>query len=109
MKLLIVLCALSLTLLPASPTIAGPFLVCDPHPPNQQITGFTGVLDGQPFATPIKMHTTGAEIIYDIATLDDGIHNFTEIRAVNIRGQSEPVPFVLPAVPTSSQHTRIAQ
>lgn len=98
---------LFLLLIPAI-CFPAPFLVCDPHSPDEQITGFAGVLDEKPFKTTISLHPTGAEIIYDLATLDDGIHHFTEIRAVNARGQSAPVPFDLPAIATSSQHTRIA-
>jgi hypothetical protein len=44
--------------------------------------------------------TTGKAVIYDIGTLDDGAHEFNEVRFVNVRGQSDPVPFSLPATPS---------
>lgn len=88
---------------------AAPFLVCDPYPPEAQITAFVGILDGKPFSTPYSLHASGAAIVFDIATLDDGPHTFTEIRAANPRGQSDPVPFDLPAVPSSPSHTRISR
>lgn len=95
-------------LLIASQALAAPFLVCDPYPPEAQITAFIGVLDGKPFQTPYSLHSSGAAIVFDIGTLDDGPHTFTEITAANPRGQSDPVPFVLPAVPSSPSHTRIS-
>lgn len=76
---------------------AAPFLVCDPYPVDQQITNFTGTIDGQNFSTPYSLHSSGQAIVYDINSLSDGVHQFTELKAVNIRGESTPVNFTVPA------------
>lgn len=80
---------------------AGPFLVCEPAPTQDQVTHIRVTLNDVVLSDiPYEIGPSGKVVIYDIGTLDDGAHEFNEIRFVNIRGQSEPVPFLLPALPS---------
>lgn len=87
---------LSLLLL-AAPAMAA-YLVADIPPAADQVLGVRGLVDGVAFTTPYKLQSGGL-LIYDIGTLTPAKHTFTGIKFYNIRGESDPVPFDLPAVP----------
>ena len=91
---------LSAILLGSTISHSAPFLACDIPSPDQQVMAIKGRVDGVDFTTPYT-ERNGRLVIYDIGPLSPAKHTFTELRAVNIRGESTTVPFDLPAMPGS--------
>lgn len=83
----------------ATQVMSAPYLVCDIPPADQQVLGVRGSVDGTTFDTPYKIQN-GSLLVYDIGPLSPAKHAFTNIRFYNIRGESTPVPFDLPAAPS---------
>ncbi len=87
---------------------AGPYLLCNVPPVDEQVLGYKGTVNGTAFTTPYALHASGAAIIYDCATLGSGKWDFINIRAYNVRGESAGIPFVYPALPGSPATMRVA-
>lgn len=107
-KLLIVLAMAILFLLPVS-VLASPFCVTDPYPPEVAVLKYTGLVDGVAFETAYgTFHPSGASVIYDLTGLNLGIpHTFSELRACNVAGCSEPaVSFQTPVRPNAPVNVR---
>ena len=87
--------------------MAAPFLVADPQPDDAvQWHKVTDTATGESFTTDYgNRHSGGAMIVFDFAehSFEPGEINL-EVRAVNIAGESAPLPFVFTmpsAVPPS--------
>jgi len=81
------------------------FLVCDAPPASEQVIKYTGTVDGQSFQTPFSLHPAGKAIIYDMKDLIDSTqHVFSDIRACNALGCSDPaISFVSPPRPAAPE------
>lgn len=104
-KLLIIL---AIVLLPMS-SLASPYLVTNAYAPEVLVLKYTGRLDGVAFETPYgTFHSSGASVIYDLVGMNLNIvHNFTELKACNAVGCSDPVSFQTPIRPNAPTNLRI--
>ncbi len=87
---------------------AAPFLVVDTPPAEWNVIGVRGTMDGQAFEQLYKLHPDGTALtVYDIGTLNQLKHTFTNIRFYNSRGEGPSVPFDLPATLGAPSNTRL--
>ena len=106
MKLLIIIAGLLI----AGSAFAGPFLIADPQckfdGDNGCAAGFEMSLDGVAWESmgSQDVDTDKIMIHHDLAGFPEGINN-VQVKAVNIWGESDPVPFSftksVPSTPTN--------
>jgi len=89
-------------LLIASTSWANPFLVCDPTP--EAVTHYGVTVDGVDEVVPSFDCGDGTvRLMYDCEGFSPGAHHI-EVRAINLWGESDTVPFdcvkVLPSIPS---------
>jgi len=85
----------------AGSAFAAPYLVCDPQ---TNVTSYIVTLDGTETEVPAQDLGNGTvRLHFDLASVTEGEHH-VEVRAKNIWGVSDPVPFdftkTLPALPS---------
>jgi hypothetical protein len=84
--------------------LAGPFLVCDPPDPAEQVTSYTIYKDGEVFAENVP-----APMNYDLNGLAPGQYTWTAT-AHNVWGASEPSnPYISPSGASSPTNLQMEE
>lgn len=82
----IVSCLIGFLLLAAAPALAGPFLVCDPPPVEQEVAQYEIFQDGVSLGV-VDAQADGS-LRYDLVGVAPGAYNWTA-KAMNVWGASE--------------------